>query len=73
MSISGAARRDDNLAIRREMRTDNPAAEFIRNPENPRERFLDITGIGRLSEVLNEHKNQRMANVIRRSLVLGAY
>lgn len=61
-----------NLAIRWEMRPDNPAAGFIRNPENPRERFLDVTEIGRLSEVLNEHKNQRMADVIRLLMLTGA-
>jgi integrase len=61
-----------NLAIRWEMRTDNPAASFIRNPENPRERFLDVTEIGWLSNVLNEHKNQRMADVIRLLMLTGA-
>ena len=67
-----AIRKMFNLAIRWEMRTDNPAAGFIRNPENPRERFLDITEIARLSEVLNEHKNQRMADVIRLLMLTGA-
>ena len=37
-----------NLAIRWEIRTTNPAAGFIRNPEYPRERFLDLKEIGRL-------------------------
>ena len=45
---------------------------FIRNPENPRERFLDVTEIGRLSNVLDEHKNQRMADVIRLLMLTGA-
>jgi integrase len=67
-----AIRKMFNLAIRWEMRTDNPAAGFIRNPENPRERFLDITEISRLSEILNEHKNQRMADVIRLLMLTGA-
>ncbi len=67
-----AIRKMFNLAIRWEMRTDNPAAGFIRNPENPRERFLDITEIARLSDVLNEHKNQRMADVIRLLMLTGA-
>jgi signal transduction histidine kinase len=44
-----------NLAIRWEMRPDNPAASFIRNPESPRERFLDLKEIGRVSEILAEH------------------
>jgi len=70
--VGGAVRKMFNLAIRWEMRADNPAAGFIRNPENPRERFLDVTEIGRLSEVLNEHKNQRMADVIRLLMLTGA-
>ena len=61
-----------NLAIRWEMCTDNPAAGFIRNPENPRERFLDVAEIGRLSKVLNDHKNQRMADGVRLLMLTGA-
>jgi integrase len=61
-----------NLAIRWEMRPDNPASGFIRNPESPRERFLDLKEIGRLSEVLAEHPNQRMADVIRLLMLTGA-
>lgn len=61
-----------NLAIRWEVRTDNPAASFIRNPENPRERFLDLKEIGRLSEVLASHKNRRAADVIRMLMLTGA-
>ena len=67
-----AIRKMFNLAIRWEMRTDNPAAGFIRNPESQRERFLDVTEIGRLSQTLNEHKNQRMADVIRLLMLTGA-
>jgi integrase len=70
--VGCAIRKMFNLAIRWEMRTDNPAASFIRNPENPRERFLDVTEIGWLSNVLNEHKNQRMADVIRLLMLTGA-
>jgi integrase len=70
--VGGAIRKMFNLAIRWEMRPDNPAAGFIRNPENPRERFLDVSEIGRLSEVLNGHKNQRMADVIRLLMLTGA-
>ncbi len=61
-----------NLAIRWELRPDNPAASFIRNPESPRERFLDHKEIGRLSEALAAHPNQRMANVIRLLMLTGA-
>jgi integrase len=72
MGVGCAIRKMFNLAIRWEMRTDNPAAGFIRNPENPRERFLDIAEIERLSQVMNEHKNQRMADVIRLLMLTGA-
>jgi hypothetical protein len=41
-----------NLAVRWDMRTDNPAAGFIRNPENPRERFLNLDEITKVSELL---------------------
>jgi hypothetical protein len=41
-----------NLAIRWEITRDNPAASFLPNPETPRERFLDLKEIGRLSEIL---------------------
>ena len=70
--VGCAIRKMFNLAIRWEMRTDNPATGFIRNPENPRERFLDITEIGRLSQIMNEHRNQRMADVIRLLMLTGA-
>ncbi|MBI2717252.1 MAG: tyrosine-type recombinase/integrase [Rhizobiales bacterium] len=61
-----------NLAIRWEWRKDNPASGFIRNPEHPRERFLDHTEIARLSEALAEHPNQRFANIIRMLMLTGA-
>jgi len=61
-----------NFAIRWEMRTDNPAAGFIRNPENPRERFLNIDEIIRVSELLANDPNQLMANIIRLLMLTGA-
>src|SRR5262245_10931159 len=61
-----------NLAIRWEMRTDNPAVGFIRNPENPRERFLNIEEIGKVSDLLDHHPNQLMANIIRLLMLTGA-
>lgn len=67
-----AIRKMFNLAIRWEIRTDNPAACFIRNPENPRERFLDLKEIGRLSEVLAAHKNKPFADIIRMLMLTGA-
>ena len=56
-----------NLAIRWEIRTDNPAAGFICNPETPRERFLDLKEIERLSKALADHPNQRFAEARRSS------
>jgi integrase len=70
--VGGIIRKMFNLAIRWELRPDNPAAAFIRNPESPRERFLDLKEIARLSEALADHPNQRMANVIRFLMLTGA-
>lgn len=70
--IGSAIRKMFNLAIRWEMRSDNPASAFISNPESPRERFLDIKEIGCLSEALNDHPNQRMGDVIRLLMLTGA-
>jgi integrase len=61
-----------NLAIRWEIRTDNPAAGFIRNAETPRERFLDMKEIEGLSKVLAEHPNQRFSDIIRLLMLTGA-
>jgi integrase len=61
-----------NLAIRRQIRTDNPAAGFARFPEMPRDRFLSADEIKRLAEVLADHPNRRCANVIRLLLLTGA-
>jgi integrase len=70
--VGGIIRKMFNLAIRWEIRTDNPASGFIRNPESPRERFLDLEEIGRLSEVLANHPNRRGADVIRLLMLTGA-
>jgi integrase len=45
---------------------------LIRNPETPRERFLDLNEIERLSKVLTEHPNQRFADIIRLLMLTGA-
>lgn len=70
--LGSALRKMFNLAIRWEIRTDNPAACFIRNLENPRERFLDLKEIGRLSEVLAAHKNKPFADIVRMLMLTGA-
>jgi site-specific recombinase XerD len=69
--VASAIRKMFNLPIRWEMRTDNPAASFIRNPESPRERFLHLKEISRVSEILAEHPNQRL-DVIRLLMLTGA-
>lgn len=61
-----------NLAIRWQIRTDNPAAGFSRFPEMPRDRFLSADEIKRLADVLADHPNRRCANVIRLLLLTGA-
>jgi hypothetical protein len=48
-----------NLAIRWQMRTDNPASGFTRNPEIPRDRYLSADEIKRLADVLTTHQNRR--------------
>jgi integrase len=70
--VGGIIRKMFNLAIRWEMRTDNPASGFIRNPESPRERFLDFEEIARLSQALADHPNRRGADVIRLLMLTGA-
>ena len=70
--VGGIIRKMFNLAVRWEMRSDNPASGFIRNPESPRERFLDLEEIGRLSEVLANHPNRRGTDVIRLLMLTGA-
>ena len=64
--VGCAIRKMFNLAIRWEMRTDNPAAGFIRNPENPRERFLDIAEIEHplASTVLPEFGSRELVPVV---------
>lgn len=61
-----------NLAVRWDMRADNPAAGFLKNPETPRDRYLSHKEIATLSDVLSAHPNQRMADVIRLILLTGA-
>lgn len=69
--VGEIVRRLFNLAIRWQMRSDNPASGFSRFPEVPRDRFLSIDEITRLAEVLASHANRRCANVIRLILLTG--
>jgi integrase len=61
-----------NLAVRWRIRSDNPAAGFARNPETPRDRYLSVEEIGRLSAVLDDHENRRAADAVRLILLTGA-
>jgi integrase len=61
-----------NLAIRWEMRSDNPARGTERNPEERRNRYLSGDELRRLTEALAAHPNQNAANAVRVLLLTGA-
>jgi integrase len=61
-----------NLAIKWEMRSDNPARGIERAQEHKRERFLTGSEIARLSEALAAHSEQSSANAVRLLLLTGA-
>jgi integrase len=60
------------LAVKWEMRSDNPVIGIERAPEQKRERFLTPAEIARLSEVLTAHPEKTSANVVRLLLLTGA-
>jgi integrase len=61
-----------NLAVRWEMRADNPARGLERNHEEKRNRYLAGDELRRLTEALAAHPNQGAANAIRLLLLTGA-
>jgi integrase len=61
-----------NLAVRWEMRVDNPARGLERNQEEKRNRYLAGDELRRLTEALAAHPNQDAANAIRLLLLTGA-
>ena len=61
-----------SLAIKWEMRTDNPARGIERTPEQKRERYLSPAEIARLGEALATVREQTSANAIRLLLLTGA-
>jgi integrase len=61
-----------NLAMRWEMRSDNPAKGIERNQEHKRERYLSADELIRLSGALAEHDDKDAANIIRLLLLTGA-
>lgn len=60
------------LAVKWELRTDNPAKGVERNQEERRERYLSGAEIDRLMVALDSHEDQTQANVIRLLLLTGA-
>jgi integrase len=61
-----------SLAIKWEMRPDNPAKGIERNQEQKRTRYLLGDELGRLTAALAEHPEQTSANAVRLLLLTGA-
>jgi integrase len=61
-----------SLAIRWEMRADNPCRGVERNQENRRQRYLSGAELARLSEALTGFRDQGAANAVRLLLLTGA-
>jgi integrase len=61
-----------SLAIKWEMRSDNPAKGIERRPGQGRTRFLTPAEIARLGEVLAKHPQRASANAVRLLLLTGA-
>ncbi len=60
------------LAVKWELRTDNPVRGIERAPEEKRERFLTPAEIARLGEVLATHPEKASCRAIRLLLLTGA-
>ena len=60
------------LAIRWQMRTDNPAKGIERNSEEKRARYLKGEELARLTAALIEHPDRQAADFIRMLLLTGA-
>jgi integrase len=61
-----------SLAMRWEMRSDNPVRGLERNPEEKRARYLSGDELRRLTVTLAEHPHQQAANAIRLLLLTGS-
>ena len=61
-----------SLAIKWDLRTDNPARGIERMPESRRERFLTIEEINRLDAALATHAEKTSAAAVRLLLLTGA-
>lgn len=60
------------LAVRWEMRSDNPAQGIERNPEQKRERFLSAAEMARLEDAMTAYPDRVGCNAIRLLLLTGA-
>jgi len=60
------------LAMRWQMRADNPCTGIERNTEAKRKRYLNADEIARLSKALTEYPHQGSANAIRLLMFTGA-
>lgn len=65
-------RRVFNISIRLKMREDNPCNGFIKNRENPRERYLTRDELSRLRTAIKNHPNTKMANIVLLLMLTGA-
>jgi integrase len=61
-----------SLAVEWGWRTDNPVLRIERYDEQKRDRWLSDSELKRLCSVLDQHPNQRAANVVRLQLLTGA-
>jgi integrase len=61
-----------SLAVKWEMRGDNPAKGIEREPEEKRERFLSPAEIAKLGEALAAHPERTSCNAVRLLLLTGA-
>jgi integrase len=60
------------MAIKWEMRSDNPCKGIERNDEQKRKRYLKGDELARLTKALAEHEDQQAANIVRLLLLTGA-
>ena len=67
----GDARKMFSLAVRWDMRADNPAKGVERNYEVKRKRYMVGDELARLTAALAEHEDKQAANVIRVCLLSG--
>jgi integrase len=70
--VLATASRMFSMAVRWQMRDDNPCKGVIRNSENRRDRYLNADETGRLLTALASLRDQGAANAIRLACLTGA-